>query len=272
MKEQRVLRAAGNIKRLFKHIPETAIVTGTGIKLDCGEFRIMAEIPFRKIPFVKAPSVAGHQGMLQLCSYGKRKFIIQKGRIHFYESNNISDAAYLADILSKAGVKKFIFINSAGSLKKTMRPGSIMLISDHINLMGTNPLLAEPNLNRDKSIQFVNPANLYSKRISGNLFSAAKKNQIKLHKGVYLAVSGPVYETPAEAKAFKIIGADAVGMSTVPEAIKAFSGGCEVAALSCITNYIFDKESSRHTEIVKTAALISPRLVKIFKTYLKELK
>ncbi|MCK9554539.1 purine-nucleoside phosphorylase [bacterium] len=272
MEEQKVLRAADNIKRLFKRVPETAIVTGTGIKLDCREFRIMAEIPFRKIPFAKTPAVSGHSGTLKLCAYGKRKFLIQEGRIHFYESGNISDAVYLTALLSKAGVKKFIFINSAGSLQKTMRPGSIMLISDHINLMGTNPLLAEPKLNRDKSIQFVNPANLYSKKISGNLFSAAKKNQINLRKGVYLAVSGPVYETPAEAKAFKTIGADAVGMSTVPEAIKAFSGGCEVAALSCITNYIFDKESSKHAEIVKTAALISPRLVKIFKTYLKEIK
>lgn len=272
MGNKKILSAINKIRRSFGEIPETAIVTGTGIKLDCGEFKITDEIPFKKIPFVKDPAVAGHSGTLQLCSYGKRKFIIQKGRIHFYESNNISDAAYLADILSKAGVKKFIFINSAGSLKKTMRPGSIMLISDHINLMGTNPLLAEPPLNSDKSIQFINPVNLYSKKISGNLSSAAKKNRINLHKGIYLAVSGPAYETQAEAKAFKMIGADAVGMSTVPEAIKAFSNGCEVAALSCITNYVFDKESSKHTEVVKTAGLISPRLVKIFKTYLKEPK
>ncbi|MDD5645035.1 MAG: purine-nucleoside phosphorylase [bacterium] len=272
MEKQKVSSGAKMIKQLFKTIPDTAIVTGTGIKLGRDEFKTIISAPFGKIPFAKTPYVEGHAGILKLCVFGGKKFILQEGRIHFYEYNNMDDAVYLVDILSEAGVKNFIFINSAGSLKKPMRAGSIMLISDHINLMGANPLLSEPRLGKNKSIRFLGLSDLYSKNLSDNLLAAAKKTRLKLYKGVYLSVSGPSYETRAEAKAFRMMGADAVGMSTVPEAMKAFSKGCKVAALSCITNHVFGKNPSNHTEIIKNANAISSGLTKLFKTYLKEKK
>jgi len=258
--------AAARLKIISRLRPELAVVLGSGFHHALAELRVEAKIPYAKIPGFPQPAVQGHAGELFFGHFGGTPAVVLSGRAHFYEGHPMDRVAFATRALAAFGVRDLLLTNAAGGLNRKFRPGDFMALTDHINFMGTNPLrpsggdasspdgsatgASQPPLNR-----FVDLTDAYDANLRELLFAAAKAAGVRLRSGVYLAVSGPSYETPAEIRAFATLGADAVGMSTVPEAIVARQCGLRVAAISCITNLaagIAPKKLS-HVEVLETA-------------------
>jgi purine-nucleoside phosphorylase len=195
--------------------------------------RVEAEIAYTKLPGFPRPGVGGHQGRVVFGWYGEAPVCVLSGRAHYYEGHPMETVTFPVRVLAEFGVRDLLLTNAAGGINQRFRPGDFMCLADHINLMGANPLRGPLASGRER---FVDLTRAYDARLTGILRRAAKKVKLKLHPGVYLAVSGPSYETPAEIRAFARLGADAVGMSTVPETMVARHCGLAVAGLSCITN------------------------------------
>lgn len=232
--------------------PRLAIVLGSGFHAAAREVEIEREIPYGQLPGFPRPSVPGHAGKLIAGRLGGTPVLLLSGRAHYYEGHDMGMVTFGARALAALGITDLLLTNAAGGINPRFRRGDFMVIDDHINLMGTNPLRGPcaEGLSR-----FVDLSVAYDAGLRRLLRQAGARCGMKLRGGVYLAVSGPNYETPAEIRAFARLGADAVGMSTVPEAIVARQCGMRVAGLSCITNLaagIHGGELS-HAEVLETA-------------------
>jgi len=213
--------------------PSLAIVLGSGFGHAVSRLRVEAEVPYAKLPGFPRPSVGGHSGKVVFGHFGTTPVCVLSGRSHYYEGHPMEVVTFPVRVLAEFGVRDLLLTNAAGGINRRFRPGDFMRLTDHINLMGANPLRGPLATGRER---FVDMTSAYDGRLGGLLASAARKLKMRLRSGVYLAVSGPSYETPAEIRAFARLGADAVGMSTVPETIVARQCGMAVAGLSCITN------------------------------------
>jgi purine-nucleoside phosphorylase len=244
--------AAARLKKVSRLRPTLAIVLGSGFHHVLAELRVDKKISYAKIPGFPKPTVSGHAGELYFGHLGKTPVLVLSGRAHFYEGHEMERVTFATRTLAAFGITDLLLTNAAGGLNKKFRAGDFMVLTDHINLMGANPLRG-PAI--DGLPRFVDLTEAYDKKLRAVLFAAGKISKLKLQRGVYLAVSGPSYETPAEIRAFATLGADAVGMSTVPEAISARQLGLRVAAVSCITNLAagISKEKLSHTEVLETA-------------------
>jgi purine-nucleoside phosphorylase len=234
-------------------VPEIAVVLGSGLgdfAAGLGENRVL---PYAEIPHWPVSKVIGHAGQAVVGSVGGRRVIALSGRSHFYEGHSMEVVTFATRVLGQLGVKVLILTNAAGGINLRFSSGALMLISDHINLMGTNPLVG-PNDDRF-GFRFPDMSEVYSSRLRGLAREAAQKMGLTLEEGVYVAVHGPSYETPAEIRAFRTLGADAVGMSTAPEAIVARHMGIEVLGVSCITNMAAGvlPQPLHHDEVMETA-------------------
>jgi purine-nucleoside phosphorylase len=247
-----VERAAARIRALSPLKPSLAIVLGSGFHHVLETLQVVARTSYRRLPGFPPVGVAGHAGEMLIGTLGGIPVIVLSGRAHFYEGHSMEAVAFGVRTLAACGVRDLLLTNAAGGVNTGFRAGDFMVISDHINLMGANPLRgpARPGLPR-----FVDLTSAYDARLSGLLRRAGRACRMKLHSGVYLAVSGPSYETPAEIRAFARLGADAVGMSTVPEAIVARQLGMNVAGVSCITNLAAGRTRNAlsHEEVLETA-------------------
>lgn len=227
-------RSVSRIRRSFgSDLPAHALVLGSGFEGVTGHLRISACLSYRELPGFPEPGVEGHAGELLLAVLGELPLLVCRGRSHFYEGISMEVVMYATRVLAAAGVRKIVLTNAAGGINPRFRPGEFMLLSDHINFTGVNPLRGLPAAGGKC---FVELGQAYSPEMRAAFRAAARREKIKLHEGVYLGVSGPSYETPAEIRAFRKWGADAVGMSTIPEVLMARYCGVEVAAISCITN------------------------------------
>ena len=232
--------------------PTLAIVLGSGFHHALTALRVAGKVSCAKIPGFPKPTVSGHAGELYWGHLGKTPVLILSGRAHFYEGHSMERVTFAVRTLAAFGITDLLLTNAAGGINQKFRPGDFMVLADHINFMGVNPLRGP---HQKGSPRFVDLTETYDKKLRELLFRAGKTAKLKLQRGVYLAVSGPNYETPAEIRAFASLGADAVGMSTVPEAIAARQCGLNVAAVSCITNLAagIGKEKLSHTEVLQTA-------------------
>lgn len=203
-----------------------AIVLGSG--LDSVARDPIETIPYSEIPEIPKPSVPGHRGEFSLCEFAGKRVIFARGRVHLYEGRTAKEAGSIVRTLANTGVKKLILTNAAGALNRNFHPGDWMMFTDHLNLTGASPLMGSPN--------FLDLSECYSGALRKTFVSAARRIKLPLRQGVYAALPGPQYETPAEVRMLRRLGADAVGMSTVLETIQARALGMEVAAFSCITN------------------------------------
>jgi purine-nucleoside phosphorylase len=248
------------LQRLRDWRAEFAIVLGSGLssivsesaeKLSYGEFK---DLPRSAVP--------GHAGQFALSKIDNCNVIFAQGRVHLYEGHSGRDVTAGVRLLAEAGVKKLILTNAAGSLNPKFSPGEWMMITDHINLSGTTPLLG--------SAQFVDLTEVYSSRLREQFAEAAGKIDLVLHEGVYASLLGPQYETPAEVRMLQKLGADAVGMSTVLEAIQARALNLEVAAFSCLTNLAagISKEPLSHDEVLETGKAAAANFARLLKTTL----
>ena len=258
--------AAAHLEKNSPVRPKLAVVLGSGFHHALTELRVGKKISYAKIPGFPKPTVSGHEGVLYFGHLGKTPVIVLSGRAHFYEGHEMESVTFATRTLAAFGVKDLLLTNAAGGINKNFRAGDFMVLTDHINFMGTNPLRGLPMKGLPR---FVDLTETYDKELRELLFKAAKVSELKLQRGVYIAVSGPSYETPAEIRAFARLGADAVGMSTVPEAIVARQCGLRVAAISCITNLAagISQKNLSHAEVLETgkkARFLAAKLLKIF--------
>jgi len=221
------------LRKLTKLRPSLAIVLGSGFDGVADRVRATAEIEYARLPGFPVPEVEGHPGKLSIGYLGPAPIVILNGRSHYYEGLDMETITFPVRVLAALGVKDLILTNAAGGINPRFKAGDIMGVVDHLNLMGTTPLRGPKQFGLTR---FVDLSAVYDARLRRLFRAAAKQIRVPLRWGVYAAVCGPCYETPAEVRALAKLGADAVGMSTVPEAIVARQCGMSVAALSCITN------------------------------------
>jgi purine-nucleoside phosphorylase len=214
--------------------PRLALVLGSGFQsvLDCLDNA--RAIPYSRLPGFPTTGITGHQGNLFFGQLGGTPVLVLSGRAHYYEGHDLPSLTFPIRVLAEFGISDLLLTNAAGGIRRSLKPGDFMAFEDHLNFMGANPLRGA-QVSPGKT-RFVDLSDMYAPELRRLLAQAAKLSGVTLSAGVYLAVSGPSYETPAEIRAFARWGADAVGMSTVPEAIVARQCGLRVAALSCITN------------------------------------
>ncbi len=233
-------------------VPEIGIILGSGLG-DFANNLDAVSIPYNDIPGFECSTVQGHAGKLLFAEAFGKKLVLMCGRFHFYEGHPMQKVVYPIKIMKKLGVKTLIVTNAAGAVNENFQPADLMIISDHINFMGQNPLFGE----NDETLgtRFPDMSEVYKKHLINIAEKSANELQINIQKGVYAACSGPSYETPAEIRMLRTLGADAVGMSTVPESIVANYCGIDVLGISCITNCAagVSENNLTHSEVIETA-------------------
>jgi purine-nucleoside phosphorylase len=231
---ERVEAAAEAIRRRCGTLPSVAVILGSGLGDVAESLTDAIGVPYSELPNWPMSTIAGHPGRLVVGTLGGRRVAALAGRVHAYEGHSREAIAFATRVMARLGVSQLVLTNAAGGVNTRLSRGTLMIIDDHINLLGANPL-AGPHDDRCGR-RFPDMAEVYSARLRGIADEAAVATGLSVAHGVYAAVPGPSYETPAEIRYLRTIGADAVGMSTVPEAIVARQMGVEVLGLSCITN------------------------------------
>ena len=261
--------AVAQLKKLSPLRPTLAIVLGSGFHHALTELRVAKKLPYGKIPGFPKPTVGGHAGELYFGHFGQTPVLVLSGRAHFYEGHDMERVMFPTRTLAAFGITDLLLTNAAGGINKNFRVGDFMVLTDHINFMGVNPLRPPRGGHRENVPGFVDLTETYDKRLRALLFQAGKIDRLKLQQGTYIAVTGPSYETPAEIRAFAALGADAVGMSTVPEAVAARQCGMRVAALSCITNLAagVGKDKLSHAEVLETAERVKKPAAQLVKKF-----
>lgn len=248
--------------------PEIGLILGSGLGDLADDIEDAVKIPYEDIPNFPVSTVKGHAGQLVYGTLSGRKVIALQGRFHYYEGYDLQTVTYPVRVFKELGVSKLVITNAAGGVNTSFVPGDLMIITDQINLTGENPLIGE-NIEAHGP-RFVDMTETYSKRGQNLLLEIAKDSQVHLQQGIYAWFTGPTYETPAEIRFARTIGADAVGMSTVPEAIIAKHCGMEVFGISCITNLAAGMQASlNHDEVVDVTTVVKPRFKKLIKELVK---
>jgi len=257
---------AARLRKCCPLRPSLAFVLGSGFQHAVSPMRVKAEIPYDALPGFSSVAVSGHTGKLLLGHLGPTPVLVLSGRAHFYEGHSMEAITFPVRVLAAFGIRDLLLTNAAGGINRRFRPGDFMYLTDHINAMPENPLRGElaPGQTR-----FVDLSQTYDKALNALLRKAAKKAAAPLHGGVYVAVAGPCYETPAEIRALARLGADAIGMSTVPEAIVARQCGLCVAALSCITNLAagYSKKPLSHADVLATGKRVKQTTTELLRTF-----
>lgn len=254
-------------QKLGSRAPKTAIILGSSLGALADAVADPLVIPYADLPGFPAPKISGHAGQLFVGTLGGKEVAVLAGRAHPYESGNAAVMRPAIEMLQGAGIETLILTNAAGSLRPQMRPGSLMLITDHINYSGMNPLIGQHG---DEN--FVPMTDAYDPALRQRFHAAANAEGIPLHEGVYCWYSGPSFETPAEIRMFQIIGGTAVGMSTAPETILARRFGLKVAALSVITNLAAGIEgaSPSHEETKREGAKAAENMKALITRVMKD--
>ena len=261
----RAQRAAQMIHSRADTDVSVAIVLGSGLGSFAEDLATPIKVPYSEIPGFARATVEGHAGQLVIGKAGEMTVAALQGRFHFYEGYELEDVTFPVRTLKLLGVKTLILTNAAGSLNTEFTPGSLMLITDHINLMGVNPLIG-PNDERFGP-RFPDLSSTYEPELQNVVIEEAKAMGLDLRRGVYAALTGPSYETPAEIHMVRTLGADAVGMSTVPEAIVARHMGMRVIGISCITNLaagVSDRPVD-HTQVIATGERVRGQFTELLK-------
>jgi purine-nucleoside phosphorylase len=244
-------------------VPKIGVILGSGLGNVVDSLDVEVSIPYSEIPGAKASTVVGHQGRLIL---GRSKGVpvaVMQGRVHFYEGYEMAEVTFLARVLGRLGIEKLIVTNAAGGINTSFQAGDLMLISDHINFMGINPLRG-PNV-EELGVRFPDMSEAYPLALRDLARDVAKEIGVAVKEGVYLALSGPTYETPAEIRAFRVLGADAVGMSTAPEVVAASHMGIPVLGISCITNMAAGvlPQKLTHQEVIDTTTRVQKEFTEL---------
>lgn len=267
----KIKEAAAYLKSQFTAQPRVGIILGTGLGGLVNEIKIEKSIDYKEIPHFPVSTVEGHSGRLILGTIGGVPVLAMQGRFHYYEGYTMQQVTFPARVMKVCGINTLFVSNASGGLNPSFKVGTIMVIKDHINMFGTNPLIG-PNM-AEFGPRFPDMSEVYSKRLRKKAFEIAERENIHLLDGVYVGTTGPTFETPSEYKMFRLLGADAVGMSTVPEVIVAHHAGMEVFGVSIITDSGVPGEivEVSHEEVQKVAAAAEPKMTKIIAQLVQEL-
>jgi purine-nucleoside phosphorylase len=268
---ERVGEAADAVRGRCGPLPQTAVVLGSGLGDFADTLTDAVSIPYVDLPHWPASTVVGHAGRLVVGTRVGRRVAALAGRAHFYEGHTLEAVVFAIRVMARLGVQQVILTNAAGGINTGFAQGSLMVIDDHINMLGSNPLIGA---NDDRfGLRFPDMSEVYSARLRRIADEAARAGGLSISHGVYVAVHGPSYETPAEIRFFRAIGADAVGMSTVPEAIAARHMGLEVLGISCITNMAAGvlPQPLVHDEVMETARRVRGSFIALLEGILERL-
>lgn len=262
MKElrKRIEKAAEFIQKRVDFAPEIAIILGTGLGALADQVEDSVAIEYSRIPFFPRPTMAGHPGQLILGTIADKRVVAMRGRGHYYEGYSLDQVTFPVRVMKRLGAKILIVSNAAGGMNPQFNLGDLMIIIDHINLTGVNPLIG-PNDER-LGPRFPDMSEPYDSELIRLIEEVARQEELKVQKGVYVGVTGPNLETAAEYRFLRTIGADVVGMSTVPEVIVAKHAGLRVLGISCITDKCLPDalEPANIEAILKVAAEAEPKL------------
>ncbi len=261
----RAERAAKFILGKTKLRPRIALVLGSGLGDFADEFTNSAKIPYAKIPNFPQSTAIGHAGRLVIGNVGDIPVAGMQGRVHLYEGYSVKEVAFPIRVFARMGINAVIITNAAGGINRNYSQGCLVAIRDHVNFQGVNPLTG-PNDERF-GLRFPDMTQAYDREFQRFVTEEGKKLALNIHNGVYLAVQGPSYETPAEIYSFRAIGADLVGMSTVPEVIAARHSGIRVLGISCVTNMAAGTTDAllNQEEVLETAARIKSQFIALLR-------
>ena len=259
------------INQKSKIKPEIAIILGTGLGGLAEDIKEKEIIPYSEIPNFPVSTVQSHSGNLVLGKLGNKEVVAMQGRFHYYEGYNLKEVTFPVRVMKKLGADTIIISNAAGGMNRFFKRGDLMLITDHINLFGDNPLIG-PN-DEELGPRFPDMSEAYNQKLIELTKKVALKEKIRLQEGVYAGLTGPTLETPAEYRFLISIGADAVGMSTVPEVIVANHMGMKVLGISCITDLAIDGVIVKTSveEILKAASDAEPIMTKLIKKVIEKI-
>ncbi|HWS53804.1 MAG TPA: purine-nucleoside phosphorylase [Pyrinomonadaceae bacterium] len=269
---ERAEHAARVVRARAGREPRTALVLGSGLGAFADEVEEAEAIPYAEIPGFARPTVEGHTGRMVVGRVGGADVAVMQGRFHFYEGYTLEEVTFPVRVLALLGVKSLVLTNAAGGLNNSFSEGSLIVIGDHLNLMGTNPLLGphDPRL----GVRFPDMTEVYDHAYQDIAVGEARAMELELRRGIYAALTGPSYETPAEIRMLRLLGADAVGMSTVPEAIVARQMGLRVLGFSCITNMaagVLDKPIN-HDEVIETGERVRETFAELLRRVIPKLQ
>jgi len=271
MDKNKIINAAKFLNEKFGQTPQIGLILGSGLGVLADEIENPVKIPYHEIPDFPVSTVEGHAGQLVFGTLSGVVVVAMQGRFHFYEGYSMDKVTFPVRVMKELGIENLIVTNAAGGVNESFSPGDLMLISDHINNMGTNPLIG-PN-DADLGPRFPDLSEAYSRELRKLARTTASRLNITVQEGVYVGNSGPVYETPAEVRMLRILGGDAVGMSTVPEVIVARHSGMKVLGISCISNMaagILDQPLS-HDEVIETTEKVKATFLLYVKELVKEM-
>lgn len=268
---EKLSKAVDYIRSVSKIKPTVGITLGSGLNSMVKTINIEATIPFSEIPGFPQTTVEGHSGKLILGTIGDVPVAALQGRIHYYEGYKMDEVVFPTRVLAMLGIQTLVLTNSAGGMGNTMKPGDFMIITDHINLFGDNPLKG-PNIEKFGP-RFPDMTYAYDPELRIIMKEHFEKLNIRYHEGVYCGVTGPTYETPAEIKYLRIIGGSAVGMSTVPECIAANHFGLKVAGISCVTNLAAGMTGDKlnHQEVQDVAGRVEKEFSGFLSSFIQEI-
>ncbi|MED0655240.1 purine-nucleoside phosphorylase [Anoxybacillus geothermalis] len=271
MDRHMIEKAADVLRQRMPAPPAIGLILGSGLGVLAEEIEEAVCIPYEEIPGFPVSTVEGHAGRLVCGRLEGAAVVAMQGRFHYYEGYSLREVTFPVRVMKALGVRQLIVTNAAGGVNEQFRPGDLMIISDHINLLGTNPLIG-PN-DPELGPRFPDLTEAYSRRLRQLAKEAAAKLGLRVQEGVYVANTGPSYETPAEIRMIRTLGGDAVGMSTVPEVIVARHGGMEVLGISCISNMAAGMSDAplHHDEVVETAERVKTDFLRFIKAIVAEM-
>jgi purine-nucleoside phosphorylase len=271
MDSEKIYGAAEFLKQKYRNQPKIGLILGSGLGVLADEIENPVKIPYREIPGFPVSTVEGHAGQLVFGVLSGVEVVAMQGRFHYYEGYSMDKVTFPVRVMKAIGVESLIVTNAAGGVNESFSAGDLMIITDHINFTGTNPLIGpnDPKL----GVRFPDMSEAYTKELRTLAKEVASRLSIDVKEGVYFGFSGPVYETPAEIRMVRVLGGDAVGMSTVPEVIVARHSGMKVLGISCISNMaagILDQPLT-HDEVIETTEKVKANFLLYIKEIVKNL-
>ena len=251
--------------------PGIGLILGSGLGGIADDVREACTIPYNQIPHFVHPTIEGHAGEMVLGKLEGKEVCVMKGRVHFYEGYTMREITYPVRVMAGLGIENLIITGAAGGINENFEPGDLVLITDHINFMGDNPLIGDRT--QGQSITFTNMENVYDRDLISLVLNCAKALKIKLQQGVYIGVTGPSYETPAEIEMARRMGGDLVGMSVVPESIVGKQLGLKILGISCVTNMATgtSKEPMSHQSALRVTERVKAKLSRLLKEVVKRI-
>lgn len=270
MDPKKIIESVNYIKQQIAFEPEWGLILGSGLGILANEIENPVIIPYDKIPNFPVSTVQGHAGQLVIGMLENKKVIAMQGRFHYYEGYSMDQVTLPVRVMKLLGVRVLLVTNASGGINESFHVGDLMFIRDHINMLGINPLMGHNFA--EFGPRFPDMSFAYDQELIKKGEAVAEKLAIPVQKGIYVAATGPSYETPAEIKAFRIMGADVVGMSTVPEVIVANHMDIKVLGISCVTNMAAGvlPQPLLHEEVMETAERVKPKFIKLVRGIIKE--